>query len=621
MQYVEVAVNTKTNKTGQLFTYSIPPQILPYIKVGVLVEIPFRNRKLTGVVIEIKKYIASQIRYKLKPISNILTKFPILDNTQLELAKWLSNYYFSSLGQVISFMIPPISKRNTRFINIVKSSRIRKQQQNIYTLYATYENRFKNYIALIKKAYTKEQQVLILFPEVNLCFYFVKILEKYFKNKIAIIHSGLKDSEKFTNWLEIKNGNKNIIVGTRSAIFSSFNSLGLIILDQPENYGYREEQTLRYDTLMVAKKLSQLNCNHLVIASDVPSIENLYFEQQKKYKVLKNNINFDTKTIKLIDSNKDRGYISWQLREEIEKNLSLNKKILILVNKRGDGAYLSCMDCGHIFTCPNCNLPLVPHHKTDLNLKCTKCNFSTNSPEKCPRCAGARLKNVGLGVEKIAQEIKKIFNNVNILIIDKNDKLMNEAEIQKNKIIIGTRKILERHYGDIGLSVIIGIDNILNFPDYTNIENANMLIFKLLNMTTGKLMIQTYNIESEFMQLVANKKLKSIITNELKKRYTMLYPPYGQIAKLIYHNEDQAKSRWETKKILNELIEKNTKNILEILGPLPCFIERKRNNFYWQIIIKNKKYSGIDDFKIRDLLTNLSLKDGWRVEIDPANLL
>ncbi len=603
MQYVEVAVNTKISKTDQLFTYSIPPQFLPYIRPGILVGVPFRNQKLPGVILELKKNISNQLKSKIKPLGRLLTQYPIISDAQLQLAKWLSRYYFAPLGQAISFMMPPIYKSISINANKLEHVLSKTRQHNIYTLYGNREFRYKNYAALILKVSAKNQQVLILFSDREAGFNFAQFLQKYFaKNKVALIYSGKKSSQKSRDWLEIRNGSKKIIIGTRSTIFSPFNNLGLIIIDQPENYGYKEEQILKYDTLLVAKKLSELNHNHLIIGSDIKTVENLYLEKKKNYKILKNSVNFDNKTINLVDSSKDRGYISWQLRTEIEHTLKENKKALILVNKRGEGSYLGCNDCGFIFNCPNCNLPLTPYLKNGDNLQCAKCNYSANSPEKCPKCAGTKLKNIGLGVEKIAQEIKKIFPNT-------------------DNIIIGTQKILDAAHKNVQLAAIIGIDNILSFPDYKNTEKALILISKLLAISQSKLLIQTYNIESQFMQLIKTNNFSKILEMELNNRKTSLYPPYVQLAKLIYKDQNEKKCQQEAENIFQLLRVKTDKNTLEIIDPCPCFISKKRNYFCWQIIIKNKKYAGLDDFKISKLLDKIPLKEGWRVEIDPLNLL
>lgn len=601
MQYVEVAVNTKINKTGQLFTYSIPPQFLPYIKPGILVEVPFQNQKLPGVILEIIKSVPMSLKNKLKTISRIITKYPIINDVQLKLANWLSNYYFSPLGQVISFMIPPIGRNFVFAGDIITKPKIAKNN-NIYTLYGDWEDRLKNYLTLIKKVVANNRQVLVLFADLNTCLLFYRFIKQYFsENNIALINSGAKNTEKAKNWREIKNGSKTILLGTRSAIFSPFGNLGLIILDQPENYGYKEEQTIKYDTLLAAKKLSELNNNHLVIGSNAKTVDNLYFEQKKTYKTLKNDLVFKDKKISLIDSSKDKGYISWQLCEEIEKALRHKKSVLILVNKRGEGSYLSCGDCNYIFKCANCDLPLVPYEKTGSSLKCHKCNYSINSPKKCPNCQGTKLQNVGLGVEKIANKLRKIFP-------------------KSDGLIIGTQKILERQYKNIALAAIIGLDNILNFPDYKSTEKALILISKLLNITQSKLSIQTHHIETKFMQLIKAKQFSQILESELKKRHLAHYPPYAQLAKLVYKNRDEKKCQAEAQKAFDKLIAKADQN-LEILEPFPCFIAKKRNYYYWQIILKNKRYKGLDDFKIPKLLSEIPLKDGWRVEIDPISLL
>jgi len=393
MQYAEIAVNTKTSLSRQTFTYKIKPEHLPYIQPGVLVLVPFRNRNIDGIILTIKSRLTIEdpglkpsgqfsnlaIEGKLKSITKIIDTQPILNTNQLELAKCISNYYLAPVGDVLFMMVPPIAHRLTKksLITNRETEKQRNRETKIYTIYESLLNRIGKYIKLTEKALKSSQNVLIIFPQILIESEIKNKFEKIFgKENIALIHGNLKTSERYKLWQDISNGKKKIVIGSRSAIFSPIKNLGLIIVDEPENFGYKEEQSPHYNTVEVAVKMSQIHKCNLIFGSIYPDLEAILKIKKKIYLQVNNSpVTEIIKKLKfqIIDLQFEKKIINYTLENNINEYLKKNKKVLLIIDRKGSGSYFICSDCKKIINCQRCNLPLV-YFENSNTLKCNHCN-------------------------------------------------------------------------------------------------------------------------------------------------------------------------------------------------------------------------------------------------------
>ncbi|OGD65548.1 primosomal protein N' [Candidatus Berkelbacteria bacterium RIFCSPHIGHO2_12_FULL_36_9] len=614
MQYAEVAVNTKTSLQRQSFTYSIKPEQLPYIQPGILVLVPFHNRHLKGIILSIKQSSSLDVKLKLKTINKILDTTPILNTNYIKLAKILSDYYLAPIGDVIFAMTPPLAHRLAAktLTNTNDKIQTRTGAKNVYTLYGRFNNRIQIYIKLIKKNIYAGKHSLIILPNFSSIHKFVIIAENNFSKKdIAVLHAGLSITERYKSWQEIKNGNKKIVIGSRSSIFAPLPNLGLIIIDEPEDYGYKDEQSPYYHVLTVAEKLSkELNCN-LILGSITPDLKSYYNISKNVYKVIKQpsveNINYQ-----LIDIRQQKKIISFELERLIKKKLTAKKKVLLFVNRKGSGSIFICQDCENIISCPKCDLPYSFFEKENGKLICRHCQSQVNPPESCPKCLGIKLKPWGIGTETVQKKIKKLFPDTKTLIIEKEFTISNKLyAICDYNIVIATQKILEYHDFKPDLTAIIQIDNNLNIPDFSTQENIYLQISKLSSMTNEQLAIQTHNSENPFLQNIIDYKTSlNYLLNE-RKKYN--YPPFGSLIKLTFRHKIESKCQSESEKLAKIL----SKEKLEILGPNPSFIRKKRGKYPYQLIIKTK----INNQNIKNKLAQIKELSHWQVDIDPITLI
>lgn len=609
MQYAQIAVDTKTNLDRQTFTYSIPPQLLPDIKTGILVIVPFHGRRIQGVIVAIKQFSNLAIKNKLKPIIKIIDTNPVIDGIHLELAKWMSEYYLVPIGEVIFSMIPPVAIRSISTIELSHQLLTTNHQPQIYTFYGRVENRLKAYIKLVNKSINKNKNCLVLFPNINQARKFQSKFDKKYKS--ILYHSEMTKTQRYLIWNDIRAGKYQIVLGTRPTVFAPVDNLGLIIIDQPENFGYKEDQGSRYHSLKVAEKLIQFTDANLILGSLVPSVDAYYCETHRKYRKLQNNSEESKISIvkKIINLNNQKNkIISYEFQEIIKETLIKQKKILVYVQKKGDGSTVICKDCNYIFNCPNCNLPL----RFNNQLLCYRCNFQKNLPTNCPNCNGVRMSSLGIGLETVKREILKIFPDSKIDIIDINTQ--NPENIyEKCEIIIATKKILDFPNLHFDLTGVIGLDSILNLPDFKSNENIYFTIVNLIYLTRNQLLLQTYNPENEFWNFVKKNSLLVFLQKELTERKKNNLPPYSQLIKLTYQNQSEEKCLIEIENLKSEI--ENLK--LNFLGPSPAFITKIRGQFQYQMLIF------INNATQKHYLYKIvaKLSKGWKIDIDPISLI
>lgn len=606
MQYAEIAVNSKTSLDRQTFTYSIRPEQLPYLQPGIAVEVPFHGRNLIGIVLALKNKVDSSIR--LKSINKIIETYPIINSEYLSLARKISQYYLSPISEVIFMMIPPIAKRLTEknIIPLDKSLYVSRKISKKYIVHERIENRIDYYLKLIDKAINSNKDCLILFSKDS----DAKLLAKELKQSYSLIHGNLTNSQRYELRKDILLGKTKIVIGSRSAIFSPLKNLGLIIIDSPEDFSYKDEQAPRYNAIKVAEMLSEIKPINLVFGVDAINCEEYLKIKNRELLFIKK---FENKIDKsILDVSNEKTIIAFQTEELIKKYLNQKKKILIFINRKGEGTYFKCLDCGKILLCPSCEIPLK---YSNGKLVCYRCNSSKPIPSNCENCQSVKLKNFGIGTKIIQNEINKLFPTIKTKIIEKGESVP-DSQITSHDLIIATTKIFDFHDFKPDLSILIDIDNIINLPEYNAIENANILIQKLIAKTKSEMVIQTFNPENILFKEINNNLL--ILEYLLNERKLCKFPPYGNLIKIVCENKEESRAIKELEKLFL-ILKENLKFVkdLEIINPHPCFIAKKRNKFRYQIIIKIPSSSQ----QIKEKISWIKELSHLTIDVDPITLL
>ncbi len=631
------------------FDYLIPEKLKEKIKLGQIVEIPFRNSQKNGIIFSIHD---DEPCANLKNILRIIERNPIINDAQIKLLSWASFYYCSSPAAFLNAIIPeiPALKKFARKIysdecnlpkkklKILKSEipKIQKilkkilENKKILLQWNNYYNKTAIYIKLLEK-FSADKQVILIFPQFSDLKKFLYFLPENLKVNTSILRSDLPKKKHFLEWETIKNKKNGIIIGTRQAIFAPLENLGLIIIDNEENISHKQwEQNPRYHTLKISKKLQKITDAKIIIASNIPSAETYYISKKEKYKIIleddgddfriKNNI----KIIQMQDEWNKKNYsiLSEDAIDLIKKNINLNKNSLIYINRRGASQLVICKDCGYIPLCPKCNLALTLHSGKENILKCHHCNFTKMQITPCPKCNGFNMKFAGTGTEKAEKILKEIFKDTRIIRVDTDNKKRGIRDdllcTGETKIIIATNAILS-YISPINIAscIFLNIDTNLNIPSFRAFENTAQIIknLSLLIEPEGELIIQSYgNIKENLPFLKENYGFTKYYNRIIEERRNINYPPFSQLIKLTFKNKDVKITKFATDKLFNILNkELGIKKNISLLEPIT--LPAQRNNYINEIIIKNK--GDADDLQ-KWLTANVPQE--WIIDIDPIEI-
>lgn len=617
MQIARVVPKVLTQKED-VFDYAIPPELLVLIQPGVLVEIPFHGRKIEGIVLELKR--KSQFSLNLKTIIKVIDPMPVIDATHIKLAQWMADYYLAPLSKTFFENIVPPAKRTIQKISqdfstffhgaekVVQTTKIPQR----YLFQADFRQRLEIYLKLIQETIEKNQTVIILVPDLSL----IPFLTFKLKNPFSILHAGLGLTERWQEWHKIRQEKVNIIIGSNSALFAPVKNLGLIIIDQEESETYKNDRNPRFHAVKVAEKLSKLTAADLVLGTVTPRIETYYYGLKKIYLLKKIISPKQLPKITLVNMNSEHQSVSLPLQNKIEANLDQNKKIILVLNRKGEGIKFRCLDCGYIFNCPSCELPLT---FLKDKLFCFRCQKEFEPLEKCPKCQNVHLKSFGLGTAKLEKFIQDFWPKAKIIRLEEKSPLKNIRTIPWD-IAIATSYGLKFHFPQIGLVGIVDADQGLNFPDIQTTEKNFQNFFKFLKI--GKQgIIQTHLENNPLIASLGQLNYEKFFLDELENRKKFEFPPFNQLIYLLYKNKADEKCREQSEEMYQSLVriaEKSAARI-SIFGPQPAFFRKKHHYYRWQIIIKIKKGQEKETSILKKYLK--TLPNSWMIDVDPIDLL
>uniref|UniRef100_A0A7C4M2M6 Replication restart protein PriA n=1 Tax=candidate division CPR3 bacterium TaxID=2268181 RepID=A0A7C4M2M6_UNCC3 len=702
--FCDLALNTKSSKRDDLFTYSIPVELEDTIMVGQMVIAPIGSRKINGIVVKIHD---KKPDFETKNIEKIIDPIPLINEKQVELARFISEHYWCGFSQALFTFLPAnLRKRKTSIfkkekdigysildIKENKNKNIKYPISNISNLVLTSQqekafdkiskslesntpstfllhgvtNSGKTEVylrACAKALVTPTSKVgdsptlevgvggscIFIIPEIALTPQSVKRFEEVFgKKRIALVHSKLSIAQRLKTWIDIKTGKKDIVIGSRSAIFAPLPNLRLIIVDEEHDLiSFKSDQTPRYELHVVAEKLAEINNATLVFGSATPLVTSYkrvidgeweYLSMQER---VDKSIPPQIKVINMEEEKKSGNseIFSEYLIKALDMVLKNKKQALLFLNHRGMASFIICNDCKKISMCENCDSALV-HHYVDNKLWCHHCGRKYQIPVQCDACGGLDFRFLGRGTERIEFEIKRYFPNARVSRMDRDT--MNSDEAYQNifekykkgeiDILVGTQMIV--HGWDIpsvDLAAVLSIDESLLMPDYLSEEKVFQLITQLAGRTgrssaRGMLVLQTINPEAWVFDVAIKNDYLSFAKRELSIREKFNYPPYGELIKLSLggvKKEVIGKKADELVERINHLIIKsfNQKEAnIEVIGPISPLIEKKYGKYWKTIVIKLKSNTRVENFlPLRDDLLNIVPKE-WGVDVDPISLL
>ena len=586
--------------------------------------------------INIEEYITNHKRaYKEIEIINMLTSGEVLKSTikspslKSLIDKGIVIEEKYEINREVSYEKEEIKNINLTLdqknaVNEIEDSNDRK-----YLIYGvTGSGKTEVYIELIKNNIKKGKTAIVLVPEISLTPQIVSRFKSAFGNSVAVFHSSLSEGEKYDEYRKIMKGEVSIVVGARSAIFSPLKNIGLIIIDECQSSTYKQENTPKYDALEIAYKRGEANNAKVILGSATPRLEE--YARGKKGVIhlinLKNRISGLFPNIEIVDmeseAKKHNYIISEKLDIEINKALSKNEQVILLLNRRGFSTFLSCTNCGYVYKCPNCDISLI-YHKSSNSYSCHYCGYKCIKSDICPNCHEEGIKDLGLGTEKLESIIEKKYNT-KVLRMDadttstknSHQKLINEFSSGKYSILVGTQMISKGlNFERVSLVGIINTDASLSIPDFRSSERT----YELLSQTAGrvgrfnlpgKVIIQTYNPNNYVYNAVVKNDYDSFFNYEMNIRKKLSYPPYYYICNILVTSIEFSTCAEGAKKIKNYLDSVLDDSYI-ILGPSVSSIVKLKNKYRFNIMIKYKSADNL--YKALREIDSINIKN---VDVD-----
>ena len=467
------------------------------------------------------------------------------------------------------------------------------------------------FIKLIDTAVCDGKGVIVMTPEIALTPQLINLFTERYGNSVAVFHSGLSVGERLDEWKRVRNGYAKIAVGTRSAVFAPFENLGLIIMDEEQEYTYKSESNPRFHARDVAKYRCIKNNCLLLLASATPSVESFYNCKKERYSINIMRNRYGTAILPKViisDMNEEnqRGNYSGigeELLRGLEKHLENGRQSIILLNRRGHNTFVSCKKCNEVISCPNCSISLT-YHSDNNRLMCHYCGYSEPLQQECPVCHGNGLRFSGLGTQKAEQILADALPNARILRLDadstmakfSHEKKLKDFSDGKYDIMIGTQMVAKGlDFPNVTLVGVMSADQMLYSDDYRSYERAFSLLTQVVGRSgrgsiEGKAVIQTYTPENPTILLASKQDYDSFYENEIAMRKAMLYPPFSDICMVGFVGADEEKTRTSAAEFTKMLIDKAKTEYpsipLRILGYSPATVSRMNNKYRYKCVMK-----------------------------------
>jgi primosomal protein N' (replication factor Y) len=500
------------------------------------------------------------------------------------------------------------------------------------------------YLSAIEATLAEGRSALLLVPEIALTPAVAGQFFARFGDRVAILHSAFTDTERTEQWRRIRSGTAGVVVGTRSGVFAPVRNLGLIVVDEEHDQSYKQEETPRYNGRDVAIVRAQAVGACVVLGSATPSLESRYNAQRGKYTLLELPERIEQRplpTVELIDMREEfletrkQATFSRRLIEAIGQRLDSGEQTMLLLNRRGFSSFVACRACGERIQCRNCSVTLT-YHRRDRRLLCHYCGYAERVPSVCPKCHSEHIYFLGVGSEKVEEELHREFPRARVTRLDRDTvtgKRQYEVILQGFRersydILVGTQMIAKGHdIPNVTLVGVVSADVGLGLPDFRAAERT----FQLLTQVAGRagrgdlpgiVLVQTINPDHYAIRMAASHDYQAFYEKELNFRRMMHYPPFTALANLLVRSEKQEQALRLSAE-LGGLLTPAPESV-KVIGPAEAPVPRLKNEFRYQMLIKsasrkilNEQLRRVHDFALNNKWPATALV----IDVDPLTLM
>jgi primosomal protein N' (replication factor Y) len=497
------------------------------------------------------------------------------------------------------------------------------------------------YLRALARVIAEGKRGICLVPEIALTPQTVERFANRFPGRVALFHSGLSLGEQFDEWQWIREGNCDVVIGPRGALFAPQRDVGLIIIDEEHEWTYKQEdKSPRYHARDVATKLAELVNAVVILGSATPDVDSFYKAQLSKYQLveLKERIAphgyLPLPEVNIVDEKEElkagnTSVFSRPLLAAMEESLARHEQVILFLNRRGTATFVRCGNCGFVFRCPRCSVALT-YHSVEKRLTCHRCHYVVTGFQICPQCFSTGLRFLGIGTQKVEEETKRLFPQARVLRWDRDvitkryshEEVLSSFRDHKADILIGTQMIAKGlDLPRVTLAGVISADTGLNLPDFRAGERTFQLLCQVAGragrgVRAGKVIIQTYSPENYAVQAAANHDYVGFFNQEIDYRRQYSYPPFACLVRLVYAHTNNELCRREAERMSHIILDKKESEDLadlSLIGPVPAFAFRLRGRYRWQIILRGDAPA--------QALSGISLPRGWTVDVDPVGIV
>lgn len=516
-------------------------------------------------------------------------------------------------------------------------------ERPVHLLYGvTGSGKTEVYMQLIERMLASRRQVIVLIPEISLTYQNIARFRQRFGRRVSVMNSKMSDGERYDQYIRAKNGEIDIMIGPRSALFAPFPNLGLIVIDEEQDGAYKSDTTPKYHAVDVAVYRMKLCGGKVVLGSATPSVvsydravQGIYGLHRLEKRVSKG-VLARTEVIDLREELRQKNYsiFSRRLQEEIEKRLERREQVLLFLNRRGYAGFISCRSCGHVIRCPHCDISMTLHKSEGNILKCHYCGMMLPMPKNCPKCGSRYIGAFGVGTQKVVEMLGTRFPQARILRADRDSMRRKNSHVEvfqafakgEADILVGTQMIVKGHdFPNVTLVGILAADLSMFSGDYLAGERT----FQLLTQAAGRAgrgekpglaVIQTYQPENYAVVCAAAQDYEAFYNQEILYRKLMHYPPAGHMMAVVVEHADEMTAREGA--VLLAAAMKGAG--VQVLPPSDGFRAKEKDHYRKVIYIKSNEIKGLMECrsKAQDMVRNDGLFRKMNVQFDihPINL-
>ncbi len=594
---------------------------------------------------------------------------PMLDEVDFSAENITGKLFSQSLSAFLAQSPTTIQESSTLYdaVNSARSVQAAKGGAAILLYGVTGSGKTEIYMRAIDLALERGQQAIVLVPEIALTPQTTRRFAARFPGRVAVMHSGLSEGERYDTWRRARLGLFDIVIGARSAMFTPLKNIGVVVVDEEHDASYKQTPPVPppyYHAREAAMALGRVAGAIVILGSATPDVVSYYRAQQGILHLLElpkrvmghrkrieeqmarlgrtatwetagdESLMIGMPPVTIVDLRQElragnRSIFSRMLQKEMDAVLAREEQAILFLNRRGSSTYVFCRDCGHVHICPNCDTPLT-YHQSRYHLTCHRCGHHVPPPESCPACQSRRIKYFGLGTEQLEQLVMQRWPTARVTRWDgdttaekdSHDELLAQFVNHEADILIGTQMIAKGL--DLPLVTLVGVisaDTALNLPDFRTGERAFQLLTQVAgragrSLLGGRVILQTYHPEHYAIQAAQKHDYGQFFLDEINARTKLRYPPFRRLVKLTIADPIAERAAKQAKALgtkLRQHIRDEKMGGTEIIGPVPPFFSRIDRRYRWQIIIRTTDPTL--------LLEDFHVPPPWVIDIDPVSTL